>query len=304
MDFEERLGVFDLTPVEKQGSMWFKRDDLYTPFEDIPLSGGKVRQAICLVGNSYEYIRDACNGKIYSGTGLTSPQGIIIARVAKEFGFQSVIFVGNTKLQSLVKNPLVLQALQVQGCSFNYESPQAYENNLSSLIKRKAEQGEKFFHIKFGINLERDPKAILDSVGYQVQNIPDDLDYLIIPCGSCITMAGIIRGLVQYNKHPKKVIGIQIAGMDRTQTLEKILGDDLMKINFELVISKDFPVYSKYERQYLPSGEKLDYLYEAKAYAHMNRHMPEVLDANTLFWVVGNSCPVRDKKISFRFNKQ
>lgn len=34
------------TPVQKVGDYFFKRDDLFAPFNDIPLNGGKVRQCI------------------------------------------------------------------------------------------------------------------------------------------------------------------------------------------------------------------------------------------------------------------
>ena len=37
-----------LTPVERVGDYWFKRDDYFMPFDDIPVNGGKVRQCICL----------------------------------------------------------------------------------------------------------------------------------------------------------------------------------------------------------------------------------------------------------------
>lgn len=35
--------VNDLTPVEQIGDYWFKRDDCFMPFDDIPINGGKVR---------------------------------------------------------------------------------------------------------------------------------------------------------------------------------------------------------------------------------------------------------------------
>jgi len=38
-----------LTPVEQHGDMLFKRDDMFIPFKDMPLNGGKVRQALSLV---------------------------------------------------------------------------------------------------------------------------------------------------------------------------------------------------------------------------------------------------------------
>ena len=138
------LNIKEITPVEWHGDICYKRDDLYTPFKDIPISGGKVRQAISLVYENYEYIRDMCDGRIVTGTGVTSPQGIIIARVAKEFGFDSTLFVGNTKAESIRKNILLMNVLRLGG-KINFESVQAFETSLNSTIRKKEDNGEKFF---------------------------------------------------------------------------------------------------------------------------------------------------------------
>ena len=132
----------------------------------------------------------------------------------------------------------------------------------------------------------------MDSIGYQVQNLPKDLDYLIIPCGSCITVGGIIRGLIDYNIHPKHVIGIQIAGYDRTKTIEKIIGKDAYE--YELRLSKDY-LYSRHIHCNV-HGMSLDPLYEAKAMDFFRKYMrEETKNKKVCFWVVGNSIPVREK---------
>ena len=300
MNYLDKYKVLELTPVDNIGGMYFKRDDLYMPFEDIPLSGGKVRQAISLIGNNYEYIKNECDGNIYTGTSVTSPQGIIVSRVAKDFGFNSVLFVGNTNPNGILRNPLLVQALE-QGCKINYDSVLAYENVLNATIRKQKEKGNKFFQVKFGINLESDPEAIVDSVAYQVQNIPDDLDYLIIPGGSCITTGGILKGIVKYNKHPKKVVCIQISGFDRSETVNKIMGDDTYP--YEMRISKDYP-YSKHINIKLSNGLKLDPLYEAKAFDYMVKYMgDEIQGKKVLFWIVGDSNFVRDKKVPYKVKK-
>lgn len=296
MEYIDKYKVREITPVEEIGGLLYKRDDLYMPFDDIPLSGGKVRQAIYLIGNNYEYIRDECNGQVYTASAITSPQGIIISKVASAFGFQSHIYLGTGSYKSIRENPLTMQILMMGG-RIHLNKGCGYDSMLSSKIKKLQEGGEKLFHVKFGINLEQNPEAILGSIGYQVQNIPKDLDYLIIPCGSCITMSGIIRGLLEYDIHPKHIVGIQISGYDRTKQLRSILGDDLDRVPWELRISKEFDYHTPCNI-WLENGIRLDVLYEAKAYHYMQNFMlDEIKDKKVLFWIVGNSSAVRFSNI-------
>ena len=293
MSYIEDYHVQDLTPVEEHNGIYYKRDDLYTPFDDIPLSGGKVRQAICLIGNNYNYIQTNCNSMIYSSTGMESPQGIIVTRVAKEFGFESIVFIGHSGPKGIRKSKLMMNILTAGG-KINYKAKMAYESTLNAEIRKHKEAGEKFFHVKFGINLDSDPESILGSVSYQVQNLPDNLDYLIVPCGSCIMLSGIIQGCEKYNKIPKHIVGIQISGYDRTKTIENILGSD--HIPYEFLISKDYD-YHRYVKVEVGGEDKkftLDPIYEAKAHDYMTRHMADTVNGKRVcFWVVGNSIPVR-----------
>lgn len=302
MNYIDKYRVKELTPIEEIGGMLYKRDDLYMPFPDIPLSGGKVRQAISLIGGNYDYIKNECNGQVYTATAITSPQGIIISKVASEFGFQSHIYLGTGSLKSVRENPLTMQILMMGG-RIHLNKGCGYDSMLSSKIKKLQDGGERLFHVKFGINLEQNPGAILDSVGFQVQNIPKDLDYLIIPCGSCITMSGIIRGLLEYNIMPKHIIGIQISGYNRTKQLRAILGDDLDKVPWELRISKEFDYHTLCDI-WLEDGTRTDVLYESKALHYMQSYMIEELKGKkVLFWLVGNSSAVRFSNIIVRSKK-
>ena len=310
------LRVEELTPVtctEGQGyakffeKLYFKNDDLYMPFSDIPLSGGKVRQAIMLMAENYDFIMNECNSTVYTSTGLSSPQGLIIARVAKEFGFKSVIFVGNTDAKGIRRNPMLVRALiDCKGfCNINIEAKMAFESVLNSVIQKHRELGERFFYVRFGINLEDSPNAILNSVGYQVQNLPNDMEYLIIPCGSCISAASICKGLITYRPDLAgrvKVLGIQISGYDRTDVMERILGEDLSKVDFKLCISRDYDYHRAVKLPDYPNcdnGKPMDVLYEAKAWDYMMRYLMEDLRGKrVLFWKIGNSSDVRFSSVA------
>ena len=281
--------IDELTPIEYHNELYYKRDDLYQPFENIPLSGGKVRQCLCLLKSNYNYIKNHCNSNVVTGTGITSPQGIIVSRCAKEFGFNSSIVLGKTSPKSIVKHKLMLNSLYLNA-KIDYGSIQAFDNNLNAYIHKYY---SKDFYIKFGINLVNNPDDILLSIGNQCENLPDDLDYLIIPCGSGITACGILMGLEKFQKFPKHIIGIQIAGYDRMKLIKSICGNLEVFKHFELRIANDFKYYRNLKL--FADNIELDWLYESKAYYYMNNYMKgEIQGHKTLFWIVGNSTPVRN----------
>lgn len=285
-DFSE-YKIDELTPVEEYKGIYYKRDDLYMPFPDVPLSGGKVRQSLCLLRDNYEYIRDECEGTVITATSVKSPQGIIVSRAAKELGFRSILVVGATKEERLKENTMMQRALSF-GCEIDSESKMGYENVLMSRIENICRY-HNYFIIKFGINLYNNTKAILDSISNQVQNIPDDLDLLVVNIGSGITFGGILRGLVKYNKNPKKVVGIQISGYDRRSTINSIAGD--YYCDYEYIADKTYP-YSRMLKIVFNDKEYLDPIYESKAYLWMQKNL-DTKNNKTLFWIVGNSSFVR-----------
>src|SRR4030095_6212414 len=195
----ESLKIDELTPVEEHNGIFYKRDDKYMPFTDVPLNGGKVRQICCLLLNNYDQI--LYDGSLVcTATSVNSPQGINVSRVAKEFGFKSLIVFGATKIQTLMKNPMV-KWMKEFGSEFDFQCKIAYENALTKRIN-EIKQTRKLFHIKLRINLESAPDAIINSIANQVQNLPNDLHNLIIPTGSAITAGGILVGLEKYKIRP------------------------------------------------------------------------------------------------------
>lgn len=283
-------GMDELTPVEEYNGIYFKRDDLYQPFDDIPLSGGKVRQAMKLVQNQLNNIRQFYNNTVITGTSVNSPQGIIVARVAKEYGVDSILVVGNTSLEALKRNNLMKNAM-LYATEIDYASRLAYDNVLSARVFDICEERLKdYFFIKFGINLDIDKDALVDTVANQCANLPDDLDYLFVPAGSAIMLGGIIKGCRKFNKNPH-IVGIQISGYDRNKTVMDILNHDLTYV-YDFVIDHTYPYSVHLDIDVVP-GFKLDPVYEAKAYEYMIRHYDTVHN-KCCFWVVGDSNKVRD----------
>jgi 1-aminocyclopropane-1-carboxylate deaminase/D-cysteine desulfhydrase-like pyridoxal-dependent ACC family enzyme len=302
----ESLKIYELTPVEQYdddgNGIIYKRDDKYMPFSDVPLNGGKVRQCACLFLKNYNHIKNECNSLVATATSVNSPQGINVSRVAKEFGFSSLIVFGATKAETLMKNPLV-QWMQEFGSTFDYKCKIGYD---IALVKRinDIKATNKLFHVKFGINLESDPDSIINSIAYQVQNLPKDIDNLIIPTGSAITAGGILVGLKKYDYiKPKRVIVVQISGYDRQHTLRRIFDRSNINYNdndnndnnnnnsypkYEYVADTTYP-YSKHLNVRINNNtENLDPVYEAKGYNWMIKNI-DYKHEKTLFWVVGDS---------------
>lgn len=291
-----------VTPVEElHGDSQFqylKRDDHFRPFQDLPLSGGKVRQAALLVENNLDKIRSELDNNIWTATSVMSPQGVIVSRIAEEYGVNSKLFIGSgCSAQSISKNNLMMTSYSC-GSEIDYDALQAFETVLQARIKKVQEEtGKKFFNVKFGINLDTSPEALVASTAMQVQNIPDRLDNLIVPSGSCIILSGVILGCLMYNKQVGKITGVQIAGYDRTKTINQILesfGVTEPGLLYSLELSKDY-TYSRLLNKYLIGLERvrLDPLYEAKAHDYCKKHMPQLDGKENLFWIVGDSTDIR-----------
>ena len=82
------MEINNLTPVEEHDGLLYKRDDLFLPFGEYGTSGGKVRQAISLIGENIDNIKDNYKGTIVTHTQVHSTTGTILTRVAKHFGIK------------------------------------------------------------------------------------------------------------------------------------------------------------------------------------------------------------------------
>ena len=283
----------DLTPVERIGDYWFKRDDLFAPFTDIPVNGGKVRQCSRLLNEAHDRIVKDFNSTVVIGTSISSSMGILAARIAREHGFRCVVFVGGTNMDSILERPkkyaLQTNVLSVGG-ELNTDAKLGDYSTLDVQIAKWTESNGPAFQVKYSQNLVDYPDSILWSIAEQVQNLPDNLDVLLVPCGACITLSGILMGLEKYGKKVGKVIGVQIAGYDRTDDIESYLGPN----HFPYVYfpSKDFPYRKLLKIDY--NGLELDWVYEAKAFWYMENYLKAtVAGKNVCVWVVGNSNLVR-----------
>lgn len=279
-----------VTPVERHGDYWYKRDDLFVPFADMPISGGKVRQALLLLSRARQRIVDDYGGVVLTASGVHSPQGLIVARAARALELACVVFVsGNGKHSAAdvaMRHAVMRRVLEV-GATLDVSAKLGYEGPLAAAMQRwrRAHDGRGFV-VRFGINLEDDPAAVLASTAAQVLNVPRDVRCIVVPVGAGITAAGIILG-VRSHLSDVRVVCVQIAGLDRRATIGRIVGSapydwhELVGIPYSTALLRHV------------DGFTLDPIYEAKAHDWMLQHDDVCPRGESLFWLVGDSTAVR-----------
>jgi cysteine synthase len=275
----------ELTPFERRG-VWLKRDDLFQPYADVPLSGGKVRQARALLRRNAETIRDDFGGVVLTATGVHSPQGLIIARVALDFGFRCVLFVGATTTSALERHAMLATAVRRFGADLDTSARVAYEPALAAAQERWRERHDgRGYVVRFGINLEDDPEAILGSTASQVANVPDSVERIVVPVGAGVTAAGVLLG-ARERAPDATIVAVQVAGYDRRDALDRMSGG----LPYEWHAIEGVP-YARHVDAEVAPGVGLCPIYEAKVWRWLLER--ERVDERVAFWIVGDSRQVR-----------
>jgi 1-aminocyclopropane-1-carboxylate deaminase/D-cysteine desulfhydrase-like pyridoxal-dependent ACC family enzyme len=272
-----------LTPIEEYDSVLFKRDDLFMPFPNERINGGKVRQAINLIYHNLDLIRNEYNSKVATSCGIHSPQGMIVSRVAKAYNLGCFVGYGRVLPETLSENKFVKEIFRNNGTAKRI-AKQGFDKVVTFHLRelRDEGQGKNFFIIKFGIDIDRNP-VVNDCIANQVENLPDNLDNLVIPCGSGITSGAILRGIKKYGKKVKTIYVVHISGEERRNDIRKI--ED--SVPYIYVKGTGYR-YGQPVKQTVAEKLELDCIYEAKAYDWMIKHIDSKKE-RTLFWCVGNA---------------
>jgi hypothetical protein len=273
----------ELTPIEEYNGVLYKRDDLFRPFPDEMLNGGKVRQAINLIYKNLELIKSDYHSTVATTCQKDSPQGLIISRVAKAFELGCFVGYGNLSRKTLKENKIITQ-IRLNGGIAESIINQGYDNAITSRLKifQQEGAGNNFYIIKFGIDVEQNP-IVIDCIADQVKNLPDELENLVIPTGSGITAGAILRGIKKFKKNIGSVYVVHISGEDRIAKIESI--ED--RVPYEYIKGTGYK-YSQKVKLNVADSFELDSIYEAKAYDWM-RHNLDLRQGKTLFWCVGNA---------------
>ena len=266
-----------ITPVQEVDGLLFKRDDLYAPFGK-GVNGGKLRQAMMLADS----VASGSKGLI-SCCSIHSPQAPITAATAKAHGIPCIILYGGTKPETLMKLPMPRLSMQY-GARIKIAARSGRHSILYARAKEIAER-EGYFIVQYGINLADHSDVLLQAVSAQVQNIPDELENLVITCGSGITSSGVMIGLKQYGKRVKRVHLVATAP-DRRPFIHRILKEHDADREFEYhdLFHQPGFAYEEGETAHY-CGIALHPHYEAKTMKWFaNSGIPK---EGTLFWIVG-----------------
>ncbi|MGA2434387.1 MAG: hypothetical protein ABSG25_03790 [Bryobacteraceae bacterium] len=279
--------IYELTPIEIHENILLKRDDLFKPFDDTELNGGKMRQAIFLIKNYLEEIRTKYNNTVITCCNFSSPQALIISRVCKEYNVKSIICYGsdkNSTNEDIMKRHKMFQLAYENGSELRKVASLGYSSVLTSRVNEIASK-DNYFNVSFGINIE--DENFVDITAQQVKNLPDDLYNLVIPCGSGIISASILYGLYKFKKKVNNVYVVQISDKDRKKTIERWLEPFE---NYTYIRDKTYDYNTKVN--IILGNIELDNIYEAKAYDYMLKHID--INKKTMFWIVGNQNSVRN----------
>lgn len=243
----------DITPVEKHGNMWIKRDDL---FSFAGIRGGKVRT--CWV------LAQGAKGLITAGSRM-SPQVNIVAHIAKELGIPSRVHIPEGEL-----SPELLSAKKV-GAEIIQHKP-GYNN---VIIKRAEDDADVMVSkdwvlIPFGMEC----KEAVRQTAKQVVNIPKKATRLVVPVGSGMTLAGILHGL-EKQKRKIPVLGVCV-GADPEKRLDKFAPAFWREMVKLVHVDTD---YHKPLKDKKIDNVILDEIYEAKCL--------DYLQDGDCMWIVG-----------------
>jgi 1-aminocyclopropane-1-carboxylate deaminase/D-cysteine desulfhydrase-like pyridoxal-dependent ACC family enzyme len=279
---KEKQILLKLTPVQRIGYLYLKRDDLFRPFGvNCPVNGGKLRQALWLM-TSQPDIKG-----VVSGSSIHSPQSPIISVVANYMKIPNVIYYGGITPESLDKPmPRICRRYGAQ-----IEISKSGRHNVIYSDARKYAKDHGYYCVEYGMN-SRDKEnlqAFYEANANQAQNIPDKLDNLVVTCGSGITATGIIYGLRKYGKKVKNIILVGVAPnrIEKIRERLELLGEN-KKQKFTYIDRFSEPGFSYEKREPETFGEiELHPNYEAKTFAWIKYHI-DVRNETTLMWIVGS----------------
>lgn len=200
-----------LTPVERVGDLYFKRDDAFAPLGMGFINGTKVRQGIYLFA---EYVLGKKQA-IVGGMSIHSPQHSMQSVVAKHFGVDSIHVVGATTPVTALKHEDIAIG-NMFGGKFHLTKV-AYNMALQKSVKEYEASHPGSYALGYAISLDHKTHTPSEIEKFhavsslQVQNIPDHIENLIVPSGSCNSVTSILYGIAKYK--PKSLKNVYMIGI-------------------------------------------------------------------------------------------
>lgn len=283
-----------ITPIELYDNIYYKRDDYFKPFGDYHVNGGKVRQALIMFEKYIDDIKSKHNNGVITAGSVHSPQSANIAKVAEFHKVKCITCVGGTKPENLDKHHM-MRLTKHYGCEIKIVAGHGMSNVIHARMRELAKDNG-YMVIEQGELLEKNPSEMFYATADQVENIPDELDNLVVSTGVGIQLMGILLGLKKFNKKVKRIHSICV-GPTREKHMKRY-ENELLKTQDGMVWDKpeslnlnEFTMLSHKSpygkgHDYMVNGSYIDDIYEGKAYQWMQENV-DTANEKTLFWCVG-----------------
>jgi hypothetical protein len=279
----------DLTPWEEHQGVWLKREDYFAPLGYGGPNGSKLRQLIWFVDRFRE-------GKkvIVTGASVQSPQLSMSALVGRHYGLDSlqVVYSKPTTILSH-PNPRIAAGF---GAQFAYAS-----GPYNPILQRRVKELESpdSLTVEYGISLPLDRYSDEDlrdfhEVGAaQVANLPEEVERLVVPAGSCNTLTSIVLGLSWNSKNLKELFTVGIGPGKEAWFRERMdrLGVDLSALPFRWrhhSLHDDGVAYTDKVRGESWDGVAFHSVYEAKVWRYLRQRGAFGEDMTMGLWIVGS----------------
>lgn len=255
----------EITRIEKIGNHYYKRED---EFVINGVCGGKARVALELIKKG---IDSGVSNFVTCGS-RDSRQCEVVAKVCETMGVNSHIFMPSGKDTNIIES-----ISRTSGATI-HRTKVGYNNVLIAQSTLYAKENN-YFYIPFGLECQ----LTIDVNMHQVQNIPNHVKRIVVPCGGGMNMIAIIKGLEYYGMIDKEVVGI-VVGKNPQDVFKKyniyatkndLFGKTNVKYSFN---NSQFDYHTKPEKTTI-DGIELDEIYEAKC-------IPFIKD-NDLLWIIG-----------------
>jgi len=283
-----------ITPVELLDNIYYKRDDYFKPFGDYHVNGGKVRQALIMFEKYIDDIQSKHNNGVITAGSVHSPQSANIAKVAEFHKVECITCVGGTKPENL-DNHHMMRLTKHYGCEIKIVAGHGMSNVIHARMRELAKKNG-YMVIEQGELLQKNPLDMFYATADQVENIPDELDNLVVSTGVGVQLMGILLGLKKFNKKVKHIHSICV-GPTREKHMNRY-ENELLKASGDLVWERpeslnlnEFAMHAHKApygkgHDYMVNDSYIDDIYEGKAYQWMLENV-DTANEKTLFWCVG-----------------
>lgn len=248
-----------ITPVERMGNFYVKREDLaFWRSPDHP-SGSKVRQ--------YLKMAEACELSRFNyppcivGCSANSCQQIYVASTAMLLETKGIIYVPGRKVKSSATAYCESIGAEVVEVRPGY----------LSVVRARAKARAK----ELGQVVQWNPQLAIEDTAAQCVNIPEDVKRIVVASGSGLTAAGILRGLSQMKRYGVSLVVVATSSQGSIADIEA-----KAKVEYS-GMGRIWPQW-KYDDHVvaaLPDGTPLDPFYSAKAFKY--------IESDDLFWAPG-----------------